>query len=276
MRSAGARSSSAATDGRFHGFVGQIRAFLGQRSIDRIGRGTVIAGAPHVENDGFIQMGEDCHLSSHPVQSHLLAMPDARLLIGDRVFISYGAAISTRCSIQIGDDTRIGPFCLILDNDFHMVGDRDSPGGLAPIEIGRKVTLGARVTVLRGARIGDGACVMSGSTVAGVVAAGSVVTGVPARVKGNDTARVLGRSVASIVMRVFQLTTFPSPLEGPAQIPGWNDVGAIRLLLALEEAFDVLLSEEQIQAARSVADLARLVTAVREGNLHGPTIPGQS
>ena len=225
-----------------------------------------MSGSLHVENDGIIQMGVDCRLSSHPVQSHLVVMRDARLTLGDRVFISYGAAISSRCSIRIGDDTRIGPFCLILDNDYHRVDDRDSPGGIAPIEIGQKVTIGARVTVLRGARIGDGARIMSGSTVAGVVAGGTVVSGVPARVVGGEASRVLGRKVASIVMRVFRLAAIPSPRDGPAQIPAWTESSAVRLLIAVEEAFGVTLRADQMRAARTVADVARLVTCAREAS----------
>jgi acetyltransferase-like isoleucine patch superfamily enzyme len=255
-----------APQGGLRGIVGRLRAGLRRESIDHVGRGTVMAGALHVDNDGIIQMGEECRLSSHPVQSHLVVMRDAQLTLGDRVFISYGAAISSRCSIRIGDDTRIGPFCLILDNDYHRVDDRDSPGGIAPIDIGRNVTIGARVTVLRGARIGDGARIMSGSTVAGVIAGGTVVGGVPARVVGSEASGALGRSVASVVTRVFRLAALPGPKDGPAQIPAWTESSAVRLLIAVEEAFGVTLREDQMRAARTVADVARLVTRARKAN----------
>jgi acetyltransferase-like isoleucine patch superfamily enzyme len=248
------------------GIVGRLRAGLRKESINHVGRGTVMSGSPHVENDGIIQIGEECRLSSHPVQSHMVVMRDARLTLGDRVLISYGAAISARCSIKIGDDTRIGPFCLILDNDYHRVDDRDSPGGIAPIEIGRNVTIGARVTVLRGAHIGDGARIMSGSTVAGAIASGTVVSGVPARVVGSEASRVLVRSVASVVMRVFRLAALPRPKDGPAQILGWTDSSAVRLLIAVEEAFGVTLQEDRVRAARTVADVAQLVTRAREAS----------
>jgi acetyltransferase-like isoleucine patch superfamily enzyme len=154
---------------------------LGRRAVDRMGAGTRLAGTPHVVNDGYIQMGADCHLSSHPIRSHLLVMPGAFIAIGDRVHISYGAGMSTMRSIEIGDDTKIGPFCTILDNDFHQVGNRDAASLADPIFIGRGVTIGARVTVLRGARIGDGAHIMSGSTVSGFIASHAIVAGVPAK-----------------------------------------------------------------------------------------------
>ncbi len=261
-------SNAAGTHGRFHRFVDRMRASVRHRSIDRVGRGTIIAGWLNVENNGVIQIGEDCHLGSHPIQSHLVAMDDARISIGDRVFISYGAAISATRSIQIGDDTRIGPFSLILDNDYHRVGDRESPGVVAPIEIGRNVLIGTRVSILRGARIGDGACVISGSTVAGIIANRAVVAGVPARVRVDGSMRNAGLSVALIIMRVFGLATVPSPLDGPTQIAAWTRIGSIRLLLALEEAFGVALPEEQLHLASNVAEVSRLVALAREGSLH--------
>lgn len=246
-------AGAAAEDGGYRGFVGGLRAGFHLRSN----------GRPHVENDGIIRIGEDCRLSSYPVRSHLVVMRDASLTVGNHVVIAYGAAISARRSIQIGDGTRIGPFCLILDNDFHTVGDKDAAGGAAPIQIGRNVTLGARVTVLRGTRIGDGARILSGSTVAGVIPQGAVVSGVPARAGGNDALRHVGRSVATVVMQVFKLGALPGPAEGPAQIAGWTDVGAIRLLLALEEILGTPLPAEELHAARSIEDVTGIVTRAR-------------
>jgi acetyltransferase-like isoleucine patch superfamily enzyme/acyl carrier protein len=253
-------------------FIDGLRAALHLGSIKQVGKGTVLSDRPHVENDGAIQIGKDCYLGSHPIRSHLVVMRDARLTLGDRVFISYGAAISAKCAIHIGDDTRIGPLCLILDNDFHSVGDREGPGGVAAIEIGRNVTLGARVTVLRGARIGDGAHVASGSTVAGLIPNGAVVSGVPARVGGSDPVRNIGRSVATIVARVFALKSLPHELDGPCRIAAWDDAGAIRLLLALEEAFALSLSEQQFAAAQSVAEVTQLVALARKGSPHRPAV----
>ena len=237
----------------------RLRAELGLRRIDQIGRGTIFAGRPYVSNDGTIIIGEDCYLGSRPIQSHLFAIAGGRVTIGNRVVISYGAAISASCAIEIDDDSRIGPFCMILDQDFHKVGERNLLGGSAPVRIGRGVTIGARVTILRGAHIGEGAQAMSGSTISGVIANGAVIAGVPALPAGKGPARKGVPGLAALVARVFGLASAPGALVGPGQIPAWNGFGAVRLQLALEETFGVTLSTTDVCSAASVADLARLI-----------------
>jgi acetyltransferase-like isoleucine patch superfamily enzyme len=51
-----------------------------------------------------------------------------------------------------------------------------------PVTIGSDAWLGAKVTVLRGATIGDGAVVGANAVVRGLVPARSVAVGIPARV----------------------------------------------------------------------------------------------
>lgn len=231
-----------------------------------------IAGDPDVDNAGTIEIGAGCHIGSRPIRSHLVVKTGAKVCLGENVFISYGAAISSHSAISIGDNTRIGPFCMILDNDYHKVGDRDSLGETAAIEIGRNVTLGARVIVLRGARIGAGATVLSGSTVAGLVPAGMVAGGVPARVGGNNAERVVSRSVATIMQRVFGLAAPPGVRQERAQIAAWTDIGAVRLLLALEEAFDTTFCPGQMCKASNVGEVTRLVLAARGGRARSTAV----
>src|SRR5262249_32487779 len=123
--------------------------------------------------------------------------------------------------------------------------------------------LESRVTVLRGTTIGDGARVRAGSVVSGDVAAGEVVGGVPARpqragvsVEGGEA----GEEKGSAIVRVgFGLRGGPADQAGPSQVPGWDSLGALKLLLALEEAFGVTLTEHDMMRAKSVADLGAVV-----------------
>lgn len=129
---------------------------------------------------------------AHPVVLRTLR-PGARLDIGNDVGIS-GGSICAALRVTIGDGTLLGADTVVVDTDFHPVDHPDRRHAALPVPrerdavtIGRNVFLGARVTVLRGSWIGDGAVVGAGCVVRGRVESGAVVMGEPPR-----TVRVLG------------------------------------------------------------------------------------
>jgi serine acetyltransferase len=237
------------------------------RGVSRVGVGARLKGRATIGGGGKIIIGDGFFLLSQPVRSHMFATPGAVINIGDDVQISYGAAIDARRGIDIGSNTVFGPFVVIMDNDYHKVGDRDAAGEIAPVRIGSNVKVGARVTILRGSVIGDNVRVMSGSMVSGVVPSGVTIGGVPARavVASNAAARD-SVDMAELVQNVLGLAERPHPSEGPSQIPAWDSLGALRLLLAIEEMCGVSLEEEVMQAAKTVAALAAIVEAKRNGS----------
>jgi acetyltransferase-like isoleucine patch superfamily enzyme len=242
------------------------------RSVDRVGGGARLKSRPYLPNHGWISIGDDFFLSSEPVQSHIEALPGATIEIGDRVFISYGAAIASQRQIRIGNDTKLGPFVVIMDNDYHLPGNRDASGDVAPVFIGAHVNVGARVTILRGADIGDGVRVLSGSTVSGVVPSGVTVCGVPARVL-NDGADTDLPDIPKLMRRVFGLARHPDPDVELNKIPGWAGPGTRRLALAINDAFGIALREEELRAAKTLAGLCDLVELAIERS-RGPAEAG--
>jgi acetyltransferase-like isoleucine patch superfamily enzyme/acyl carrier protein len=242
------------------------------RHATRCGAEARVDGDADIGGGGEICIGADFLLVSHPVRSHMLADRGARITIGDGVRISWGAAIAAQQAIDIGDHTTLGPFVVIMDNDFHKVGDRHAAGAVAPVRIGSHVNIGARVTILRGSTIGDNARVLSGSMVSGYVPPNATVSGVPARVVQAGAA-TSGRStgMAELVQQVLGLTERPGPDDGPAQIGAWDSLGSLRLLLAIEETFGVNIREEEMQAASTVAALAAIVER-KSGVAARPTI----
>jgi maltose O-acetyltransferase len=225
------------------------------RKVDHIGAGVRLQGRPHLVNEGRITLGDRVSLSSQPVASHIYVMPGGVVDIGHDVLISYGAAISAQREVRIGHDTQIGPFVVIMDGDFHRPGNREAAGEVAPVRIGNGVMIGARVTILRGATIGDEARILSGSMVAGVVASGSTVAGVPARavIEGGDAL-----DMRNLVKRVFGLAERPEEDQGPGEIPEWDSLGTLRLLLAIEDSYGITVSADEIMSARTVAALSRI------------------
>ena len=225
----------------------------------RVGRGARVRGRPAVENLGQITIGHALVLSASPVPSHLVTGPGATLDIGDRVTIGHGVGITAHARVQIGNDVVVGPFAMILDTDFHVAGDRGARPECTPIHIGNGVSIGAHVTVLRGSVIGDGASVAPGSVVAGHVPAGARVSGNPARVAGVEHDDAPIDAVPAIVARTLGLAAAPDADDACADIPGWDSLGMLNVLLSLEEAFDIELHPDAIVRVRRVQDLIDVV-----------------
>lgn len=107
--------------------------------------------------------------------------------LGEGVFIGPHAHLTADdVEIVIGADTVIGPgfYAIAGDHRFDQPGVsfRSADHGVnRPIRIGCNVWIGARVTVLKGVSIGDGAVIGAGSTVTGDIESCAVAVGTPAR-----------------------------------------------------------------------------------------------
>jgi len=248
---------------------GALRTFLDERrsraclrACNEVGAHPRVEGWPTIVNGGTMRIGRSFRLASRPAPSHLTTGPGAFLEIGDDVSIGHGAGVAVFAGLRIGAGTLIAPFAAIMDTDFHIVGKRDLHAPQEPITIGAGVRIGANVTILHGSTIEDGAIIDPGSVVAGKVAAGSRVAGVPAREASGPLATAtesLADTVGSVVKRSLGLATTPTPVDGPKTLPQWDSLGGLRLLLALEDAFGVVLSEDDVLRVTTVGDLAGIV-----------------
>ena len=104
-----------------------------------VGEEPHLAGKPTLEiHGGHLRIGNHFHLASRPVPSHLAAGPGALLQIGNDVSIGCGAAIAAFEQVRIGNGTRIGPFVIIMDTNFHGAsGDQSVPARL-PARVDRR------------------------------------------------------------------------------------------------------------------------------------------
>ncbi len=236
--------------------------------VDKLGARPRVHGHVHVENLGRIEIGDDFCLRSQPRRSHLVTGAEGRIEIGDRVSIADGAAITAEERISIGDDVVLGAGVMLLDADYHTSGDRSAKGQRAPIIIERGARLEERVTVLHGAHIGKGAFVAAGSVVSGIVPDGARVGGVPAREIPSESAALhvpkaeagdLVTRLERVVRVTFGLERALVPSDGPGAVPGWDSLGALRLLVALEDEFGVLLPEGALASAKTVEEIRALI-----------------
>ena len=142
-----------------------------------------LRGHARVENfGGRIDVGDRVLIDGRTVLVELVAHKGAQLSVGDGTYINYGVSISAHDRVSIGARCQIGNYTIIMDNDYHDMKDHTAPGESAPISIEDHVWLGARVTVLKGVRIGHNSVVGAGAVVTRDIPPNTFAAGVPARV----------------------------------------------------------------------------------------------
>ena len=110
-------------------------------------------------------------LTGKPIDDSVVVFPPfhsefgKNLTLGRGVFINLGCRFQDTGGITIGDGTLIGHGSTLTTLNHHVDPDRRADMIPAPIRIGRKVWLGAAVTVVPGVTIGDGAIVGAGAVV---------------------------------------------------------------------------------------------------------------
>jgi acetyltransferase-like isoleucine patch superfamily enzyme len=241
----------------------QARRWL--RSCAQLGLDPHLVGEPTIDaDDGQLRIGDRFRLASRPVPSHLVAGPGAILEIGDDVAIGCGAAVAAQLRIQIGSGTRIGPYVLIMDTNFHTVGDQSLQHDCLPVSIGAGCRIGSRVTITRGVTIGDGAEILAGSVVSSPVPAGACAAGGRARIIGRagDLASRWESPAAQLpdlLMAALDLR-FPPDLDD-TQIPThlWTDARIPLVLEAIDDACGIAIDRTAGQNAKTYAELAAAV-----------------
>ncbi|MGE0600081.1 MAG: DapH/DapD/GlmU-related protein [Dehalococcoidia bacterium] len=158
-----------------------LRARWQLRKADHVGSARVIGKVRVRKAGGTLRIG-DRVLFEGTILPIELAAWGADLSIGDGTYINYGTNISARAGVTIGNNVAIGQYSIIMDDDYHSPMDHRQQGKRAPIVIEDDAWLGARVIVLRGARIGTGAVIGANSVVTGIIPPHSIAVGSPARV----------------------------------------------------------------------------------------------
>ncbi|MBM2577170.1 CatB-related O-acetyltransferase [Jannaschia sp. Os4] len=135
---------------------------------------------------------------------YLHAHAPERLRIGRFCQIADGALFVTASANHRRDGASTYPFAIFDGMDPARPSLRVGP--TPDTVIGHDVWIGARATILPGARIGSGAIVGAGAVVGGAVPAYAVVAGNPARV-------VRGRFDAAAVARLLEVAWWDWPID---------------------------------------------------------------
>jgi FkbH-like protein len=146
---------------------------------DEVGKRARTFGRPLIENLGRVRIGDDVTFDSRPEAVRITAGLDAAIDIGPGAILASGAILAVRQRLVIGKRVRIGRSAELCDYR----GETCREGSESEaIEIGDDVIIEDRVVVEKGARIGPGTTVTEGSVVRGILPAGAIASGIPARV----------------------------------------------------------------------------------------------
>jgi maltose O-acetyltransferase len=162
--------------------VARARWYL--RHADELGTRVRLRGRPAVSNEGRMVIGERVQLVSTIATLELVASDGGLLEIGPRTLVNFGCSLVATKLVRIGAHCHIGPYTMMLDNDFHRVEPErrlELPDSKAII-IEENVWIGARVIVMAGVTVGKDSCVGAGSVVTSNVPPRTLVAGVPAKV----------------------------------------------------------------------------------------------
>ena len=160
-----------------------LQARWSLRRADRVGERVRVRGRPAVTNHGHMLIGDRVQLVSTIATLELVCEKGGTFVIGERTLVNFGGSLVATELLRIGARCQIGPYAMLLDNDYHRIEPErrlERPPS-APIVVEDNVWLGARVIVIAGVTIGADSCVGAGSVVTADVAPRSFVAGVPAR-----------------------------------------------------------------------------------------------
>jgi putative colanic acid biosynthesis acetyltransferase WcaF len=106
------------------------------------------------------------------------------LEIAGQCHVGRHSLLDGRGGLTIGRNVVIAGYCLLITAD-HDPQDAGFAGRLGAIDVGDRVWIGSRSTILKGVTLGEGAVVAAGAVVTTDVAPWSVVGGIPAKVIGS-------------------------------------------------------------------------------------------
>jgi maltose O-acetyltransferase len=161
-----------------------VNARWSLRHADHVGTRVRVRGRPAVSNEGRIEIHDRVQLVSTMATLELVATDGGLLEIGERSLVNFGGSIVASELVRIGPRCLIGPYVMMLDNDFHRIEPErrlERPPS-KPIVVEENVWIGARVIVMAGVTVGRDSCIGAGSVVTSDVPPRTFVAGVPARV----------------------------------------------------------------------------------------------
>lgn len=160
-------------------FLSMILGVFPDTVIGNSLRGRVL-GAYFRRRGGNLQISRGVHI-----------LYPERLVVGDDVFIGYGAWINCQGLVTLGDEVMLGPYVIIASGNHTAANGsyRFGPHSIAPVVVGRGAWVAGGASLMPGAQVGVGVVLAAGAVLLGEAVANSIYGGVPAVRKGGDNVK---------------------------------------------------------------------------------------
>ena len=157
---------------------------------------------PHIVLRGMVFLGKNVEIHATPDLARMeigrwvhigdgnaIRCHEGSLRIGDKAVFGKDNVVNAYLDIEIGSSTLVADWCYICDFDHRMddvtVPIKDQGILKGPVRIGPDTWVAAKVTVLRGTRVGRGCVLGSHAVVKGEIPDYSIAVGAPAKVVKN-------------------------------------------------------------------------------------------
>lgn len=152
------------------------------RNCSKVGSLVSVNKKPLIVNRGYLELGDEVRVWSNINLSKIFVEEGAKLIVGRNSRIN-GAHISASTEVRIGENVRIAPYVIIIDDDYHDVQDHfGAQGKKSPITIEDNVWIAMSAKILKGVTVGKGSVIATSAVVTKDVPPFSIVAGVPAKV----------------------------------------------------------------------------------------------
>jgi acetyltransferase-like isoleucine patch superfamily enzyme len=143
-----------------------------------IGKGCVVGRWVRIVNSANVRIGDHCLFQDGV---YMRAGNQGYITIHDRAALNSFSKLFGHGGIEIGEEAQVGPGTIITTTD-HDYYDENLATEFKKVTIGRRVWIGANVTILPGVTIGEYSMIGAGAVVNKDIPPHSVAVGVPARV----------------------------------------------------------------------------------------------
>ena len=164
-------------------------------SIIRLGDGVFVDDRATLDAKGGTNGGITLGRGVFVGRNTTLYCKNGDIRVEDRASLSASCIVFSSNDLAIGEGTMVGSFSYLLSGgeyDYESALPYCEQSGMVtrgPLRIGRDCWIGAHVTVLDAASVGDGSVVAAGAVVAAPIPPHSLAMGVPAKVKKQIPAR---------------------------------------------------------------------------------------